>query len=117
MTPEQINRVCAELHGWKHNKYYDSEHGRRAWVQPDGRNVWEDQLPKYTESLKDAQELFKSLTEEEQEACASILCDLVAFDSEGWTETQVVKLMKATPAQWCEAILRAVEKWRGNEAT
>ena len=123
MTPEQINRACAELCGWKLAPWSKDDRGRpmepvEMWFAP-GETIPHEMFPlhRFTTSLDAAQMAFKSLSEEEQEACTSILCDLVAFDSEGWTETQVVKLMKATPAQWCEAILRAVEKWSGNEAT
>lgn len=133
MTPDQINRACAELCGWKLAKsaYGDYE----VLYRPDGSECrhcynsgdWETlisfgqairykKLPDFTASLDAAQMAFKALTEEQKKYALYKLWFLLFPSSDACPEDHflledIVLLMLATPLQWCEAILRAAGRW------
>ena len=122
MKPEDINRACAELCGWTGIHLYEDDAGPSFWSGEPPEDYWKTQpphlkamrkgygttLPRFTESLDAAQMAFRALAKEQQLGAAFQLCGLS-------TKHGGLIAMSATPTQWCESILRAAGRWKGNQ--
>ncbi len=121
MTQEQINRKCAELDGFKSVikmvKEWDviDYNGNGEWVETpremferDGASVFPKSLPNYTTSYDAILPLIQKQTEKVQ---WNVFNHIVANGPKHFTLDNTLKLIRATPLQLCEALLRATGKW------
>lgn len=96
MTPDDLNRQCAERMGWKHLAL-------SAWLDKHGHPKSVD----FATSHDAAHTLLSDLSEEEWENFVEWLLDLLgASVADGDYER---KILTATPAQLCAAYLAATE--------
>lgn len=103
MTPDAINRACAELCGWTGiNETGGCPVGFDPQLVEAGQHAVNcvQRVPPFTTSLDAVQMAFKTLTEEQQWWAGFHLAKF-----------GIVNMLLATPFQWCEAILKATGKW------
>lgn len=104
MTPDAIRIAMAKADGWIDPV---SDHGVPPNTPVEKQDGCPRQtLPKYN-TLDDCQRVFRGLTREQKvTAVASVY---LALQGDG--ELPQPFQFEATPAQWCEAILKATSRW------
>ena len=87
--------------------------GGKWWTAIDG-NVGRINIPNYTEDLNAVHRVLCGLSDNQVEVIfewLSVIILGVEWDGDNWLHNNYEHLIKATAAQLCEAILKAVGKW------
>lgn len=97
MKPEEINAAIAKSQGWKWIKVHN------AWRSPNSR-CGTSGLPNYHGSLDEIVPVVRALPYLEWD---DVMIELMHMSEEAGHEMAL-----ATPAQWCEAYLKAKGLWK-----
>ena len=100
MTPEQINGAIAEIHGWENICYSGA---RDRWDGNPPRLNKRLEIPNYHGSLDAIVPVIRELDYFEKDA---------VFNELWLLSPNFKEAILATPAQWCEAYLRAKSLWK-----
>jgi len=117
MTPEEIRIAMAETEGYtkihmsRGRPFSDDDEGQSRYNDwcggtPDCKS-YIDKIPQY-DSLDDIQRVFKGLTLAQRQSAAWSAARMLVEQGNSIPCSE----FEATPAQWCEAILRAIGRWR-----
>jgi hypothetical protein len=111
MTATDIRIAMAQLDGWTHCRPWKRDVlavGRpRLCVAPEGQLFG---LPWYTSDRDAIIRVLEAIDPHHRLMAACFIHRLVGINRED--EGLIVAAMMATPLQWCEAILRAVGRWK-----
>ena len=97
MTPTQQNIAIAETQGFKPQYKYGGSGARLTWWVKNGIEYDGNELPNYHGSLDAIVPVVRDMPRAKKMAVIQILSTLAGSDH----------FTLATPAQWCEAALRA----------
>ena len=110
MTDEEINRVIAEICGWKILEKKDEDFGYcfRVWVDPFGQEV--DAPPNFCGDLNAMHEAENILTEKQKRTFAFMLAQVLDTSPTVDLGDQFLNI-HATARQRAKAFLRTMGKW------
>lgn len=127
MTQEQIKRACAELDGFKPVTKMIKEwdvidyNGNGEWVEKpremferDGASVFPEFLPNYTTSYDAILPLLQKWFDEDI-TNGIRLADSIRKMTGIVGSISPIRVLHLTPRQLCEALLRALGKWEGED--
>lgn len=114
MTTEQIRIAMAELDGWTH----ETKEGRSPgyaltyWKGPDGKDYGIH--PTISDFANDFNAVYRVVNALLEHLRYRFLVTLDEITKNGfdWFPKRIVE---STPHQWCEAVLRAADKWKETE--